>query len=143
MLSPMAEIYFRIVDNHRSGLAPEQLAKFSRAGTPIVARPDGHQWGAGELHSSEHMIVKIPGMTVEEADRFLDPEEFYGDFILGTGLERPRRYVLDLANLPTAVKNDLSDGVMSPRLRVSVALDKTEALTHLVVNEPIADRRVL
>lgn len=100
-----------------------ELAKKDRAGCykafdPVVVMPDGHVWGREE-GLPKFWIVKIPGMTVDTARRWIaswvdttDPEK-------PTTLQR-RLHRLDKAKIPANILATLnSTGVISVPLKTA------------------------
>ncbi len=66
----MAEILVKLSDNDPSGKNPGAY----RPGMPVVVKPDGWRWGREE-GPPKFFIVKIPGVPVEEVEKYI--EEYY------------------------------------------------------------------
>lgn len=69
----MAEILLKLKDMELSRDAAIDSQR-DRRGDVIVALPDGHDWATAELEWPDWIIVKIPGMSVDEASAVAAPE---------------------------------------------------------------------
>lgn len=48
--------------------------KRPKAGDVIVVMPDGHEWGRAEIENQDWKIVRVPGVSVDQASVFTSPE---------------------------------------------------------------------
>lgn len=108
----------RADDDKAAELAKKDRAGCYKAFDPVVVMPDGHEWGREE-GLPKFWIVKIPGMAVETARRWIaswmdttNPEK-------PTALQR-RLYRLDRTKIPQNILTTLnSTGVISVPLRTA------------------------
>lgn len=63
----MCEIYVRVVDR------PENPQLMQR-GDVIHVGEDGHPWGKKEVASTQHRIIKLPGVPAKDLDYLLMPD---------------------------------------------------------------------
>lgn len=104
----MAEILILAFNTSNSDEAKDVFAY--KLGHVIDVKPDGHAWGKSEC-LPKFYLVKLPKVSVENVQKFLDAKM---DLVTGTKQIAIRRYKLDVANLPTAIKTALErDGVIT------------------------------
>jgi hypothetical protein len=102
----MAELLIKAAD---SGASRDAW----RRGDVVTVKTDGHGWGKEELNRDRFYVLRIPGMTREELQSWLEPD---ADTVTGPDLmpyERTlgrRRVTLDLDALPKAVLAALKAG---------------------------------
>lgn len=81
-----------------------------KLGHVIDVKPDGHAWGKLEC-LPKFYLVKLPKVSVANVQKFLDANM---DLATGEIQISIRKYKLDVANLPTAIKTVLKrDGVIT------------------------------
>lgn len=115
----MCEALFFVVD--RVHPDPYMDVQNFKRGDVIVVEPDGHVWGTDELSNPDWRILKLPNVSVLQAQSFLSEE-------VDTDPQKPSRMLqkrgfkldVDAATLPAAVKTWL--------------LDKTRAAPTFTVN---------
>lgn len=113
--------------------------KCLKRGDVVTVCPDGWPWSASELTNAFWRIVKVPAMTMSEAQAFLAGEP--GDPITNKMLQR-RQFKLDVdsATLTTAVRDWIADDTRAvPYLEV--ALLTSRSLKTL--KPPILDPNVI
>ena len=144
----MAELLIRSVDkvNAESAYAD---ASCSKRGDVIAICDDGWKWGPGELHSGEHVIVKLPGVPIEKVSAYLLPEVDKDVLTKSKTLQfRVSRFDLDAYEKDVAVplKDTKGAPVLTkdgkPVLEYQPITEKV-ALDLLVTKAPIADPDVI
>lgn len=68
----MAELLIRVVD--KSNDDPYLDVQCLKRGDVVVICEDGHEWSQAELTNPEWRILKVPGVTLVQAEAFLGPE---------------------------------------------------------------------
>ncbi len=95
----MAELLVRVKDKVNPD-SPQLDAKCLKAGDVVVACPDGWEWSELEKSNPDWLIVKVPGMSMEEAKTFTAPE--VGDRLVNPML-RQRAFKIDLEQVQNKV----------------------------------------
>ena len=75
-----------------------------KRGDIVVVMPDGHIWGREET-LPKFVVVKIPGLTVETAQKYTDPAYVLGNEEFGVAERRKWRVLVD--SIPNNIKNQL------------------------------------
>ncbi len=113
----MAEFLIKAIDANHLNPVKDKSGCYKR-GDVVVVHPDGHEWGKSE-GPPKFVIVKIPGMTVEEAQKYVKSEGDAPDPENPITLTR-RKYKFHIDDISEEVKNELeTKGV--------VAITKTQA----------------
>lgn len=94
----MSELLVRIVDKVNDA-DPYLNAKCTKRGDVIVVVEDGWAWGGKEKANPEWRIVKLPKVTVSEAQAFLSPEPIT-DPAAPNRVKQRRAFRLNLDTLP-------------------------------------------
>lgn len=123
----MAELLVRKVDKINSNDFYLNTKCF-KAGDVIAVQPDGWLWGKDELNSPNHVIVKLPKVSVSEASFLLTPEIDVDPKNPSKTLQR-RAFKFDL-NSPNLVGPS------------AVTADVTKVTAAATQKTPIADPRV-
>lgn len=97
----MAELLVRVVDKVNNDSVYLD-AKCLKRGDVVVVCPDGWVWSDLERKNPDWHIVKVPGMSMSEAQAFTSPE--IGDPKLNLML-RPRAFKVDVDTLAKAEKS--------------------------------------
>ena len=103
----MAEILFMAIDRTHADPAKDAEGCYKR-GDPVVVMLDGHEWGKEERLPTFY-LVKIPGLAVETAKKYIVP--FYG-IPDGTGdrlTVRRRLFRLLIDDVPNSIKQQLKE----------------------------------
>ena len=98
----MAEFLIKAVDATIPDPTKDRAGCYKR-GDVVVVMPNGHEWGKEEGPPS-FIILKIPGLSVTVARKYLESEYVLGD---KNKLARRRRYRLRVDDLPLGVKSEL------------------------------------
>ena len=106
----MAELLILAFDT--SNKDPERDVFAYKKGHVISVQPDGHKWGKEEC-LPKFYIVKLPKVSVETVNKFMSAKMDTQN-LENTEPIAIRKYKLDVANLPTAIKTALErDGVIT------------------------------
>jgi hypothetical protein len=82
-------------------------------GMPQDVREDGFQWGRLE-GLPRYVVLKLPGVPVETARKYVEPWMGTVAGVEGEGLVRRREWHIDLDNLPAAALRKLTaDGSLT------------------------------
>lgn len=95
----MAEILIKAIDASNSD--PVQDAKCYKRGHPVVVMEDGHFWGREE-GLPKFVVIKIPGVSIEIARKFIDRVEDDNHNMISR-----RMWRIDVASMPLAARNKL------------------------------------
>jgi len=106
-------------------------ARFARRnlkGSPIVVRPDGWKWGKSE-RLPEYIVVKVPSMTVADAEEYILPE--YGTFLgpNATTVEKKvkrRKYQFAVSQVDTLISLSQNTTTTSKNTFISLTVDRTK-----------------
>ncbi len=102
----MADLLIRIRDKESSGDPETDAVQFKR-GDVIAVWPTPGPWGTEELRNPDWRIVRLPNVSVEDAQELMAPERLAT--LDGERLMRKRRARLDVDNLPAPVRAWLAD----------------------------------
>ena len=103
----MAELLVKAVSAVHADPVKDLRGSYKR-GDIVVVMPDGHAWGLQERLPT-FVVVRIPGVTVEQARRFADSEGTVDPFTAQLNVTRRRRWRIRWDNLPLGVRNALRD----------------------------------
>ena len=78
-----------------------------KRGDIVVAMPDGHQWGKAE-GLPKFVVVKIPGVSVEAAKKYIESHTDDSDPANVVTLIR-RKYRIRVDDVPAAILSQLRD----------------------------------
>lgn len=102
----MAEFLIKAIDALHEDPDKDKAGCYKR-GDVVAVEPDGWQWGKLE-GPPKFVIVKIPDMTVEEAEQYVESERgTSSDPKLPTPVVTKRKYKLSIDNTPSEIKNEL------------------------------------
>lgn len=93
----MCEMLVRVVDKINDD--PYLDAKCTKRGDVITIQPDGWVWSRAELNNPDWRIIKVPGVSVAQAQEFLEPEADTDPANPSAVLQR-RAHKIDLDALP-------------------------------------------
>lgn len=130
----MAELLVRVIDKINDD--PVLNTKCMKRGDVVVVCPDGWGWSKEELTNPFWRIIKMPNLSMEEANRFLAPELDTDPNQPSKTLQR-RAFKLDFNILPLTVKADID----SP-IRLAEVLEATSIVTAdlgMVAKPPILE----
>lgn len=96
----MAELLIKAAEDDR---LPETPGKW-KTGMPVVAKPDGHEWGKKE-GPPRFYIMKFPGMSVDELKEYVEQETEETEH--GKKMLSRRKFKLDVENLTLDKKQKL------------------------------------
>lgn len=107
----MAEFLIKTIDANHSNPVKDKAGCYKR-GDVVVVMPDGWQWGRLE-GPPKFVIVKIPGMTVEAAQKYIESENDTIDPETPVVLTR-RKYKFHIDDIPSEIKDELeSKGIVT------------------------------
>ena len=114
----MAEFLIRARDGATTGDATRDARDVYRRGDVVVIAPDGHPWGREEHPATAtgrpFVIVKVPGLTVEQARRFAALDTITDPVTGRPVMRRRRRWRVEADALPLTVLRTLQgEGVVS------------------------------
>ena len=69
----MCEILVKAIDHAHIDPYKDKAGCYKR-GDPVVVMPDGHEWGRKEC-LPKFYVVKVPGLSVEVAKKYIQVEE--------------------------------------------------------------------
>lgn len=108
----MAEFLIKARDPIDLPKDEEKRNRCYRRGDIVVVMPDGHEWGKEE-RLPKFVVVKVAGMSVETAQKYIEPRavdsglvDVRGRAILRTTARRRWKILVD--TVPTAVKTALT-----------------------------------
>jgi hypothetical protein len=101
----MAELLIKAIDATHSDPVKDKAGCYKR-GDIVVIMPDGHEWGKEE-RLPKFMVVKIPGMSVAEARKYIEGEinDTNPDNII-TITRRKHSFLVD--DTPSNIKDELN-----------------------------------
>ena len=117
---------------------PYRDSKLYKRGDVICVQPDGWLWGKQELANPLFRIVKVPGVSLEQASAFLGSEHDV-DPTNPSRLLQNRAFRIDLDALPGAAA--LTDQKRKNPLH-KVTLTAVQLLTFKIAKEKLADPNV-
>lgn len=103
----MAEILIKAVDAAHSGSEKDKRGCYKR-GDPVVVMPDGHEWGKEE-RLPKFVVVKIPGLPVATAKKYIQPFLGLPDGKGSRLIVRRRLFRFQLDDVPNSIKQELED----------------------------------
>ena len=104
----MAEMLIRVID--KIGDDIYHSARLTKRGDVITAAPDGWPWSKEELSAPFWRVVKLPHVSLEQAQTFLAPELDIDPRNPSKVLQRRAfRFDLESADIPGDVKTWLAD----------------------------------
>lgn len=114
----MCEVLLRVAD--KIGADPYLDAKCLKRGDIVVVCADGWAWGADELVNPFWRILKLPNVTVAQAEGFLG-REFDTDPAKPSRVLRRRAFGVDLASvtIPAGLKAWLLDDTRAAPTRTT------------------------
>lgn len=123
----MAEILLRVRDKSN----PDDIYKdvrLTKRGDVIVAMPDGHPWGSGELGNPDWRILKLPDVSLTEADA-MTTEELPADPQAPSRTLQRRAFSFDIDNLPQSAAAFIADDTRAtPALTLAMTVPQFRAL---------------
>ena len=99
----MAEFLIKAISATHPNPDKDRSGCYKR-GDIVVVMPDGHKWGNAECLPT-FVIVKIPGLSVETAMKYIEPA-----YVLGNeefGIAERRRWTVLVDTIPNSIKNQL------------------------------------
>jgi len=133
----MCEMLIRVVDKVNDD--PYLDAKCTKRGDVITVQPDGWGWSRAELRNPDWRIIKIPGVTVIEAESFLGAEMDADPANPSQVLQR-RAFRLDVDALPDSSGQVGDASRRNPLHRVNIDYDDLMALK--ISKPPLVDPNV-
>lgn len=133
----MCEMLVRVVDKVNDD--PYLDAKCSKRGDVITIQPDGWMWSRLELKSPIWRIIKVPGVSVAQAEVFLTPEVDADPANPSAVLQR-RAHKIDLDALPDAKAQIMDGNRGNPLHRVDV--DAAGLMAHKIAKTALTDPNV-
>lgn len=122
----MAELLVRVRDKTSPDLYKD--VRLTKRGDVIVVMPDGWTWGSGELTNPDWRIVKLPNVSLDEAEAMTAGELPADPKVPSRTLQR-RAFSFDLDNLPQSVAAFIADDTRaSPALTVNLTLAQFRGL---------------
>lgn len=103
----MAEFLIKAISATHTDPSKDTRGAYKR-GDVVVVMPDRHEWGAAEGLPT-FVVVKIPGLDVEKAKAFLEPETEIDQETGERVTTRRRRWGVKWNDLPLGVRNALRD----------------------------------
>ena len=117
----MCEILVKAIDHVHPDPVKDRRGAYKR-GDPVLVMPDGHEWG-NEERLPRFIVLKIPGLSVEEGNKYTEPEFMdtiinpeVGDIDLIVTEKRMvtrRLWNIHLDDLPPGIKIALEVGGMA------------------------------
>lgn len=114
----MCEVLLRVAD--KTNADPYKDAKCLKRGDVVVVCADGWAWGVDELALPFWRVLKLPNVTVVQAETFLGPE-FDSDPANPSRVLRRRAVLLDMDNstIPAGLKAWLLDDTRVAPTRIA------------------------
>lgn len=99
----MAEFLIKAISATHPNPDKDRRGCYKR-GDIVVVMPDNHKWGNAECLPT-FVIVKIPGLGVETAKKYVEPAYVLGNETFGVAERRKWRILVD--SIPAIIKNTL------------------------------------
>lgn len=103
----MAELLIKAVDASHEDPAKDARGCYKR-GDVVVVMPDGHQWGRME-GPPDFFVLKIPGMSAEEAAELVSPETKPTELPRGIDVTARRSRRIDCDSLPSEYRRAIAE----------------------------------
>lgn len=103
----MAEILIKAVDAAHADPEKDKQGCYKR-GDPVVVMDDGHEWGKEE-RLPKFVVVKIPGLSVAKAKKYIQPILGIPDAEGERPMIRRRLFRILLDDVPNLIKQKLRD----------------------------------
>lgn len=103
----MAEILIKAVDAAHADPEKDKQGCYKR-GDPVVVMDDGHEWGKEE-RLPKFVVVKIPGLSVAKAKKYIQPILGIPDAEGERPMIRRRLFRILLDDLSNLIKQKLRD----------------------------------
>ena len=103
----MAEILIKAVDAAHDDPEKDKQGCYKR-GDPVVVMDDGHEWGKEE-RLPKFVVVKIPGLSVAKAKKYIQPILGIPDAEGERPMIRRRLFRILLDDVPNLIKQKLRD----------------------------------
>ncbi len=113
----MAEFLIKAIDVTHLDPVKDKAGCYKR-GDIVVVKLDGWQWGKLE-GPPKFVIVKIPGMTVEEAQKYIESEKDTSDPENPVVLTR-RKFKFHIDDTPPEIKNELENKGIATMTKIQV-----------------------
>lgn len=103
----MAEFLIKAIDTAHSDPEKDKRGCYKR-GDFVVVMPNGHEWGKEE-GLPKFVVVKIPGLSVEAAKKYIQSEEGEPDADGNRPILRRRLFRILIDDAPSTIKQQLMD----------------------------------
>jgi hypothetical protein len=137
----MCELLVRVID--KIGTTKDDDALLTKRGDVIDLRPDGWNWGTGELLNPDWRILRVPGVPVDQATSIVasDPPDAPEE---NATVKRPNAYRM---NLESPVLQPIRDGWLEDATRKvpirEMHLNLNQLLALMVRKPPLLKDEVL
>lgn len=133
----MAELLVRVRD--KVSPDPYLNVRLTKRGDVIVVMPDGHDWAADELRNRDWRIVKVPGLSMVEAEA-MTVEEPHDPERSRMMLRRWFRLDVDSVDLPQRARQVIAD---DSRAAPTFDLTLQQLRAAKLQKSPVADPAVI
>lgn len=122
----MAELLIKATDATHPDPQTDRSGCYKR-GDVVAVMPDGHSWGPEELNREKFYLIRLPGVSPEALEKYLEPER---DPVLREEVLTRRRW--HGQKLPSSLKQALGSGPVDLTWKIlrEYIRDKATGLTE-------------